>query len=119
MQKLYKQGRIVQTSHGAVPRQKRYLDEMPGVPLQDLWLDIRPVQGQSIETVGYATQKPEALLDRIIRLSSNETDLVLDSFVGSGTTAAVAGKLNRHWITCDLSRFAIHTTRNFPVWDVG
>jgi DNA modification methylase len=111
MQKLYRQGRIVQTSPGAVPRQKRYLDEMPGVPLQDLWLDIRPVQGQSAETVGYATQKPEALLDRIINLSSNESDLVLDSFVGSGTTAAVAEKLGRRWIACDLSRFAIHTTR--------
>ena len=111
MQQLYKQGRIVQTSPGAVPRQKRYLDEMPGVPLQDLWLDIRPVQGQSAETVGYATQKPETLLDRIIKLSSNETDLVLDSFVGSGTTAAVAEKLNRRWIACDLSRFSIHTTR--------
>ena len=98
MHKLHNQGRIVQTSPGAVPRQKRYLDEMQGVPLQDLWHDIRPVQGQSTETVGYATQKPEALLDRIIRLSTNETDLVLDSFVGSGTTAAVAEKLNRRWI---------------------
>jgi hypothetical protein len=108
MQNLYKEGRIVQTSSGAVPRQKRYLDEMPGVPLQDLWLDIRPVQGQSAETVGYATQKPETLLDRIINLSSNEAELVLDCFVGSGTTSVVAEKRKRRWIACDLSKFATH-----------
>jgi hypothetical protein len=111
MQKLYKAGRIVQTAPGTVPAQKRYLDEMPGVPLQDLWLDIKPVQGLSAETVGYDTQKPEPLLDRIIKLSSNEGDLVLDCFCGSGTTAAVAEKLKRRWITCDLGRFAIHTAR--------
>lgn len=111
IQELYKQGRIVQTSPGTVPRQKRYLDEMPGIPLQDLWLDIQPVQAQSAERVDYATQKPEALLERIIKASSNENDLVLDCFVGSGTTAAVAEKLNRRWIACDLGRFAIHTTR--------
>ncbi len=84
---------------------------MPGVPLQDLWLDIRPVQGQSAETVAYDTQKPETLLDRIIKLSSNEGDLVLDCFCGSGTTAVVSEKLKRRWITCDLGRFAIHTAR--------
>ncbi|MGP8237883.1 MAG: site-specific DNA-methyltransferase, partial [Limisphaerales bacterium] len=111
MQKLYKEGRIVQTSPGTVPAQKRYLDEMPGVPLQDLWLDIKPVQGQSAETVGYDTQKPEPLLDRIIKLSSNEGDLLMDCFCGSGTTAVVAEKLKRRWITCDLGRFAIHTAR--------
>jgi len=111
MQKLYEEGRIIQTSPGTVPAQKRYLDEMPGVPLQDLWLDIKPVQGQSAETVSYATQKPEPLLERIIKLSSNEHDLVLDCFCGSGTTAAVAEKLKRRWITCDLGRFSIHTTR--------
>jgi adenine specific DNA methylase Mod len=111
MQRLNKEGRIVQTSPGVVPRQKRYLDEMPGVPLQDLWLDIRPVQGQSSETVGYATQKPEPLLERIIKLSSNEGDLVLDIFGGSGTSAALAEKHKRRWITADLGRFAIHTMR--------
>lgn len=111
MQELYEQGRIVQTRPGAIPRQKRYLDEMPGVPLQSLWLDIAPVQAQSAERLGYDTQKPEALLERIIKLSSNEGDLVLDCFCGSGTTAAVAEKLNRRWIACDLGRFAIHTTR--------
>lgn len=111
MQELYEQGQIVQTRPGTVPRQKRYLDEMPGVPLQSLWLDIKPVQSQSVEKLRYDTQKPEALLERILNLSSNEGDLVLDCFCGSGTTAAVAEKLNRRWITCDLGRFAIHTTR--------
>jgi adenine-specific DNA-methyltransferase len=111
MERLYKEGRIVQTSPGAVPRQKRYLDEMPGVPLQDLWLDIGPVQGQSAETAGYVTQKPEALLERVVNLSSSEGDLVLDCFCGSGTTAVMAEKLKRRWIACDLGRFAVHTTR--------
>lgn len=111
MEELYRQGRIVQTRPGTVPAQKRYLDEMPGVPLQDLWVDIKPIQSQARERVGYETQKPEALLERIIKLSSNEGNLVLDCFVGSGTTAVVAEKLNRRWIACDLGRFAIHTTR--------
>jgi DNA modification methylase len=92
-----------------IPSFKRYLTE--GVALQDLILDIPPVNSQAQERVGYATQKPEALLERILRASSNEGDLVLDCFCGSGTTAAVAEKLNRRWIACDLGRFAIHTTR--------
>lgn len=111
MNKLYEEGKIVQTKPGTVPRQKRYLDEMPGVPLQSLWTDIQPVQSQALERVDYATQKPEALLERIIKASSNEGDLVLDCFCGSGTTAATAEKLERRWITCDLGRFAIHTAR--------
>lgn len=111
MQKLIEEGRIVQSNPGTVPRYKRYLDEMPGVPLQDLWLDITPVQPQAFEVTKYPTQKPEALLTRIINLASNEGDLVLDCFCGSGTTAATAEKLNRRWITCDLGRFAIHTAR--------
>lgn len=77
----------------------------------DVWSDVNPIQGNSIENTGYATQKPEALLERILRASSNGDGLVLDCFVGSGTTAAVAEKLGRRWIACDLSRFAIHTTR--------
>lgn len=111
MKALYEQGRIVQTQPGTVPRFKRYLDEMQGLPMQDLWLDIAPLQGQSSEFVNYQTQKPEALLERIINASSNEGDLVLDCFCGSGTTAATSEKLNRRWITCDLGRFAIHTAR--------
>ena len=111
MQQLYAEGRIVQTNPGTVPQQKRYLDEMPGVPLQDLWLDINNVQPQAFERTGYSTQKPQALLDRIIKASSNEGDLVADFFCGSGTTAAVAEKLGRKWIATDLGKFAIHTTR--------
>ncbi|WP_247215638.1 DNA methyltransferase [Synechococcus sp. C9] len=111
MKDLYEQGRIVQTKPGTVPRQKRYLDEMQGIPLQDLWLDINTVQPQSFEKTGYDTQKPEALLERIIALASNEGDLVADFFCGSGTTGAVAERLGRRWIMCDLGRFAIHTSR--------
>jgi adenine-specific DNA-methyltransferase len=111
MKELYEQGRIVQTKPGAVPAQKRYLDEMPGVPLQDIWMDVPPVQAQAHERLGYDTQKPEALLERVISLASDPGDLVADLFCGSGTTAAVAEKLGRRWIACDLGRFAIHTTR--------
>lgn len=84
---------------------------MPGVPAQDIWTNIFAVNSQAGERLDYSTQKPEALLERIIKASSNEGDLVLDCFCGSGTTAAVAEKSNRRWITCDLGRFAIHTAR--------
>jgi adenine-specific DNA-methyltransferase len=107
---LVSQGRIVFTS-GGTPRLKRYLDEAPGRVVQSIWDDIFPVNSQAIERVNYDTQKPEALLERIIKSSSDEGDLVLDCFAGSGTTAAVTEKLGRRWIACDLSRFAIHTTR--------
>ncbi len=96
---------------GGVPRLKRYLSEYEGVPLQDIWIDISKIHNQSSELTGYATQKPEALLERILRASSNEGDLVADFFCGSGTTAAVAEKLGRKWIVSDLGKFAIHTTR--------
>jgi site-specific DNA-methyltransferase (adenine-specific)/adenine-specific DNA-methyltransferase len=111
MQALYEQGRVVQPSPGAVPRYKRYLDEMSGVPLQDLWTDVNPINSQAKESQGYSTQKPESLLERAIRLSSNEGDLVADFFCGSGTTAAVSEKLGRKWIATDLGKFGIHTTR--------
>jgi len=88
-----------------------YLDDVPGDIVDSVWDDISPVNPVASERCDYATQKPEALLERIIRASSNEGDLVLDCFAGSGTTAAVTEKLNRRWITCDLGRFAIHTTR--------
>lgn len=109
LEKLVKEGRIEWSSEG-IPRLKRYLGEIPGAVVQETWTDIKPVLGKSIDYL-YATQKPEALLERIIEASSNENDLVLDCFVGSGTTASVAEKLHRRWIACDLSRFAIHTTR--------
>ncbi len=111
MKELYEQGRIVQTKPGNVPQQKRYLDEMSGVPLQDLWLDINAVQPQAKERTGYSTQKPELIIERIISLASNPGDLVADFFCGSGTLAAVAEKLNRKWIVSDLGKFAVHTTR--------
>jgi len=111
MQELYEQGRIVQPSPGAVPRYKRYLDEMPGVPAQDVWTDINAINSQAIEAVGYATQKPTKLLERIIQASSNEGDLILDSFCGAGTTVEVAERLGRRWIACDLSRWAVHLVR--------
>jgi hypothetical protein len=91
---------------------KSYLEEViEGKPVPDVWLGMMALQGSATENVDYATQKPEALLSRIISASSNPGDLVLDCFAGSGTTAAVAEKLGRRWITADLGRFAIHTTR--------
>jgi len=96
---------------GGVPRLKRYESEYEGVPLQDIWTDISKIHNQAAELTGYATQKPEALAARIIKASSNEGDLVADFFCGSGTTAAVAEKLGRKWIVCDLGKFAVHTTR--------
>jgi DNA modification methylase len=96
---------------GGMPRLKLYPDDLPGNPVQDIWTDISQMHNLAQERLGYPTQKPEALLDRIIRASSNETGLVLDCFCGSGTTAAVAEKLSRRWIACDLGRFSIHTTR--------
>lgn len=94
-------------------REKYYLNERiaKGKQVPNVWDDVQNVQGGSKEKLNYNTQKPEALLDRIIRASSLEDALVLDCFCGSGTTVAVAEKLNRRWIACDLGRFAIHTTR--------
>ncbi|MEN6532640.1 MAG: site-specific DNA-methyltransferase [Bryobacteraceae bacterium] len=96
---------------GGVPRLKRYESEYEGVPLQDIWTDISKIHNQSSELAGYATQKPEALLERVIKVSSNEGDLVADFFCGSGTTGTVAERLGRRWIMADLGRFAIHTSR--------
>jgi SAM-dependent methyltransferase len=105
------EGRIYFPPKGGVPREKRFLDEQEGVPVSSVWTDIAPVNAVAQERLGFPTQKPEALLERIIRASSKENDLVLDCFCGSGTAAAAAEKLGRLWIACDLSRFAIHTTR--------
>jgi DNA modification methylase len=103
-------GKIVFTSTGQ-PNIKQYLDETEGTVLQSIWDDVPGVNPVSEEILGYPTQKPEALLERIIKASSNEGDLVADFFCGSGTTAAVAEKLGRRWICSDLGKFAIHTTR--------
>lgn len=111
MAELIAEGRVVQTSPGAVPMYKRYLDESKGAPLTTNWGDISLIRGWSGEKVGYQTQKPLALLERILRLSSNEGDLVLDCVAGSGTTAVAAERLGRRWIVADIGRFAVHTTR--------
>ena len=107
MLELYKKGRIIQTRPGAVPQYKRYLDEMPGVPVQNVWTDIPVINNRSRERIGYPTQKPEALLERIIKATTNEGDLVLDAYCGCGTTIAVAQKWNRHWIGMDITYQAI------------
>ncbi|MDX1935841.1 MAG: DNA methyltransferase [Flavihumibacter sp.] len=107
MQKLYEEGRIVQTKPGTVPRLKRYLDESKGNSVQNLWNDIGPLQANSKEKLGYPTQKPESLLERIINTSSNEGDIVADFFCGCGTTISVAQKLNRQWLGADISHLAI------------
>jgi hypothetical protein len=107
------QGRIKLGRDGNPTKRCRiiFLDEMPGVPLRDIWTDISYLAGGAGESVSYPTQKPEALLERIIKASSNEGDLCADFFGGSGTLAAVAEKMGRKWISCDLGRFAIHTQR--------
>jgi DNA modification methylase len=92
-------------------RRKSFADELKGMPVQNLWSDIYEINSQAAERLEYPTQKPEALLERILKASSNEGDLVADFFCGSGTTAAVAEKLGRKWIATDLGKFAIHTTR--------
>ncbi|MBI1747764.1 MAG: site-specific DNA-methyltransferase [Acidobacteria bacterium] len=105
-----KSGKIVFASTGQ-PNIKQYLDDTQGTVVQTIWDDIPPVNPISDELLSYPTQKPEALLDRVVKASSNEGDLVADFFCGSGTTAAVAEKLSRKWIVSDLGKFAIHTTR--------
>ncbi len=97
-------GRLFYTKSG-MPSYKRYLDEMPGVPLQDIWSDIKPAIGN--EDLGYPTQKPLALLERILQASSNPGDVVLDPFSGCGTAIAAAQKLNRRWIGIDITHLAI------------
>jgi DNA modification methylase len=106
MQEYVDQGRIKYTKNG-VARYVRYLEDSKGVPIDNNWIDIFPVNSQATERIGYPTQKPEALLDRIIKMSSNEGDTVLDPFVGGGTTIVVADKLNRNWIGIDQSVQAI------------
>lgn len=91
--------------------ERYYLDEKKGRPVSNVWTDISYIQSTAKELTGYSTQKPEALLERIIKASSNENDIVADFFCGSGTTLAVAEKLGRKWIGSDLGKFAIHTTR--------
>lgn len=99
------------TKVGGQLRLKMYLDESPGVKLQNLWDDIPPVNSQAGERLDYPTQKPEALLERIISTSSNEGDLVLDPFCGCGTTLVAAERLRRHWIGIDITHLAVALMR--------
>ena len=106
MQRLDAEGRLHVTSSGGL-RLKRYLDEMPGMPLQALWDDIPPINSQARERLGFQTQKPQALLERIIQTSSNEGDVVLDPFCGCGTTVAAAENLGRRWAGIDITHLAV------------
>jgi DNA modification methylase len=108
MKKLYAEGRIVQSKPGGVPAYKRYLDEGQGVPVGTVWDDIHPLHGSDAQKLGYPTQKPAELLERVVLASSNENDVVLDPFCGCGTTIAAAQKLNRRWIGIDITHLAVN-----------
>jgi len=107
MEQFEAEDRLIYAAKSGMPRLKHYLDEMPGVTLSDIWTEIPPINSQAQERLGYPTQKPEALLERILRASSNEGDVVLDPFCGCGTTVQVAQKLNRRWIGIDITHLAI------------
>lgn len=130
MQKLYEEGRIVQTKPGAVPQYKRYLDEGKGVPLGSVWDDIGIVQGAASERIGFPTQKPLKLLERIVEISSKPGDVVLDAFCGCGTALVAAQNAGRHWIGIDVSPTACRVmakrlrdccglTENERLWQIG
>lgn len=104
------QGKIVFSKNG-IPSVKRYLEEVEGHKLSDLWTNVKPMSSQATERTDYPTQKPESLLETVLKASSNPGDIVADFFAGSGTTLAVAEKLGRKWIGSDLGKFSIHTTR--------
>ncbi len=97
---------------GGVPRLKKYESDYKGAPVQDIWTDISKIHNRSPELLGYPTQKPEALLERIIRASSNEGDIVMDPFCGCGTTIAVAERLGRKWIGIDITNLAVTLMKN-------
>ena len=106
-------GLVYWPPNGRVPRRKRYLDESkPEMPVQSTWTDIPPIGAQARERLGYPTQKPEALLERIISASSNEGDVILDPFCGCGTAIAAAERLNRRWIGIDITHIAITLIRH-------
>jgi len=111
MEQFDRQGRLIYPKRGGVPQYKRYLDEMAGVPLQNLWDDIPPIHAASSERLGYPTQKPLALLERVIQIGSSEADIVLDPFCGCGTAIHAAHKLGRHWIGIDITHLAIALVR--------
>ncbi len=110
MQRLHEEGRLVYGKSG-MPQYKRYLDEMHGAPVIDVWDDIPPINSQAKERLGYPTQKPLALLERIVSASSNPGDIVLDPFCGCGTAVHAAHKLGRRWIGIDITHLAIGLVR--------
>jgi DNA modification methylase len=112
MTKAYEDGLVVVPKGGGVARYKRYLDEQEGTPMTDVWEDIPPINSQAQERLGYPTQKPEALLDRILLASTEPGDVVLDPFCGCGTTVAVAHRLGRRWIGIDVTHLAIGLIRH-------
>ncbi len=112
MQEAYENGLVIQSGPGKVPVLKRYLDEQEGNPLSDIWTDIRPVQAQASERLGYPTQKPLELLERIMNCSTVEGQVVLDPFCGCGTTIDAAQKLGRRWIGIDITHLAINLIRH-------
>ncbi len=112
MQAAYEKGLVIQSKHGGVPALKRYLDEQEGTPIDDVWTDIKPVQAQAKERLGYPTQKPIALLRRIISASTNEGDVVFDPFCGCGTAIYAAHLLKRRWIGCDIAILSIRLVRD-------
>jgi DNA modification methylase len=129
MEKFEREGKLYYSTN-SVPRLKQYLDEMPGVALQNLWIDIPPISSQSAERLGYPTQKPLALLNRIIRASSNPNDIVLDAFCGCGTALVAAENLDRQWIGIDISptacrvmakrlRDVCHVREDEKLWRIG
>jgi site-specific DNA-methyltransferase (adenine-specific) len=107
MMDAWEQGRVIVPEKGGMPRYKRYLDEMKGTPITSVWTDIFPVNSQAQERLGYPTQKPLQLLERIIQASSNSADVVLDPFCGCGTAIHAAQKLGRRWIGIDITHLAI------------
>jgi DNA modification methylase len=111
MQQLAEEGRIRYTRNGTA-EYIRYLDEMPGMPTQDIWTDIPPINARAAERLGYPTQKPQALLERIINASSNPGDMVLDPFCGCGTAVAAAHKLERRWTGIDITFLAMTLMKN-------
>ena len=111
MQRLDAENRVFYTRNG-IPRMKRYLDESSGMPVQDIWTDIESLRSWHKERLGYPTQKPEGILERIIGASSNEGDVVLDPFCGCGTAIAAAEKLNRQWIGIDITHLAVALMKN-------
>lgn len=112
MQAAYEKGIIIQSKPGAIPALKRYLDEQEGTPIGDVWADIKPVQSQAKERLGYPTQKPLELLRRIIAASTNKGDVVFDPFCGCGTAVYAAHLLGRKWIGCDIAILSIDLVRD-------